>query len=299
MTPLASLLADIKISHTIFAMPFAVLGAFMAGTQSGSIIWSTFGWQLGLIVICMIFARTVAMLANRILDRDIDARNPRTENRALPRGAVTQASAIGLLAFSALTFIAATAAFGVVWNNWLPLSLSIPVLVWLCVYPLLKRFTWLCHIYLGASLSLSPVAAAIAVQPELAQHLSIWLLSGAVLFWVAGFDIIYSLQDVENDLRDNLKSIPASLGVAPAMLISQLLHCLCVALLFGVSLTESSFSWLFLGAICIIAGLLVYEHFTVKKWGTTKIALTFFMINGVVSCLLGTAGVVDLLLSSQ
>jgi 4-hydroxybenzoate polyprenyltransferase len=115
-----------------------------------------------------------------------------------------------------------------------------------------------------------------------------------VLCWVAGFDIIYALQDVECDKRDNLKSMPASLGVRPAMLISQFLHCICIALLFGVAATEPQLGWLFLGAIFLTAGLLIYEHLTVKKWGTTKISLTFFTLNGVVSLVLGAAGIIDL-----
>lgn len=298
MHPIASLLADIKISHTIFAMPFAVLGGFMAATASGNIIWTPFGGfggQLGLIVLCMFFARSVAMLANRILDCDIDATNPRTQHRALPSGAASIPLARFVWLFNALLFIGVTACFGFLWNNWIPVLLATPIIGWLSIYPYFKRFTWLCHLYLGMSLAMSPVAAAIAVRPELAQHLPIWLLSGAVLCWVAGFDIIYSLQDVECDMRDNLKSMPASLGVRPAMLISQILHCICVALLFGVASVDPKFGWLFLAAVFFIAALLVYEHLTVKKWGTTKIALTFFTLNGVVSLVLGIAGTIDLL----
>ena len=294
MKQIASLLADIKISHTIFAMPFAILGGFMAATLSGDIDWVTFGWQLILIVSCMFFARNVAMLANRIVDKDIDAINPRTEHRVLASGKVSVSTAKTYYFLNIVLFVCTTLFF-IRWHNYLPFYLSIPVLAWLSWYPYIKRFSWLCHIYLGTSLAMSPVAAAIAVQPETLSHLPIWLLSGAVLFWVAGFDIIYALQDVECDRRDNLKSIPASLGTRPAMLISQFLHCICVALLFGVSTTETKFGWLFLGAIILVACLLVYEHLTVKKWGTTKIALTFFTLNGIVSLVLGIAGIVDLL----
>ncbi|MBT4523348.1 MAG: 4-hydroxybenzoate octaprenyltransferase [Phycisphaerae bacterium] len=293
-TALFKLLSDIKISHTLFAMPFAVLGGFMAGSNDGEIIWSTFGWQLLLIVACMFFARNVAMLANRILDKEIDAKNPRTENRAIASGEVPAKIAGIYLTSNAILFIATTSVF-LVWNNPYPMNLSVLVLVWLCVYPYLKRFTWLCHIFLGASLALSPIAAAIAVNPETIQHAPIWFLSGAVLCWVAGFDIIYALQDVACDKRDNLKSMPASLGIRPAMLISQTLHCLCVALLFAVASTEPKFEWWFLSGIFLIAMLLFVEHLTVKRWGTTKIAITFFAINGIVSLLLGTVGVVDLL----
>jgi 4-hydroxybenzoate polyprenyltransferase len=291
---LTKLLSDIKISHTIFAMPFAILGAFMATTNDSAVPWDTFGWQLAVIVGCMFFARNVAMLANRIFDREIDAKNPRTKNRVIASGEILATTARIYLASNALIFIGLTALF-LQWDNYYPLSVSVVVLVWLTMYPFLKRFTWLCHLYLGASLAMSPLAAAIAIEPATLLHLPIWLLSGAVLCWVAGFDIIYALQDVECDKRDNLKSMPASLGVKPAMLISQFLHCVCVALLFGVAATDPKFGWLFLGAIILITGLLIFEHLTVKKWGTTKIALTFFMLNGVVSVVLGVAGVADLL----
>ena len=295
MKQIASLLADIKISHTIFAMPFAILGGFMAVVCSGDIVWSSFGGQLALIVCCMFFARNVAMLANRIIDRDIDAKNPRTKHRVLASGEVTLRVAKRYYFINVVLFVFTTFFF-VQWENFLPLYLSLPVLIWLSAYPLLKRFTWLCHVYLGISLAISPIAAAIAINPETLLHIPVWLLSGAVLCWVAGFDIIYALQDVECDRRDNLKSIPASLGTRPAMLISQFLHCICVALLFGVSTTETKFGWLFLGAIILVACLLVYEHLTVKKWGTTKIALTFFTLNGIVSLVLGISGIIDLLI---
>ena len=293
-TTLVKLLSDIKISHTVFAMPFALLGGFMAATYDSAIQWDDFGWQLLLIVGCMFFARNVAMLANRIFDRDIDAKNPRTEHRALASGDVSTTVAGVYLSCNAIFFIVLTCFFRL-WDNTYPMNLSVLVLCWLIAYPLFKRFTWLCHIYLGTSLALSPLAAAIAVQPETLSHSPIWLLSGAVLCWVAGFDIIYALQDIDCDKRDNLKSMPASLGAKPAMLISQFLHCLCVAFLFGVATTEPKLGWLFIVAVFLIAGLLVYAHLTVNKWGTTKIALTFFTLNGVVSLILGGAGVIDLL----
>jgi len=242
----------------------------------------------------MFFARNVAMLANRIVDKDIDAINPRTEHRVLASGKVSVSTAKTYYFLNIVLFVCTTLFF-IRWHNYLPFYLSIPVLAWLSWYPYIKRFSWLCHIYLGTSLAMSPVAAAIAVQPETLSHLPIWLLSGAVLFWVAGFDIIYALQDVECDKRDGLKSMPASLGVKPAMHISQILHCVCIALLFSVAATNSQFGRLFLSAVIVTAILLIYEHLTVKKWGTTKIALTFFTLNGVVSLVLGAAGIFDLL----
>jgi len=288
------LLADIKIAHTVFAMPFALLGGVMAGTSDGAIKWDIFAWQLLLIVGCMFFARNVAMLANRIFDRDIDADNPRTKKRAVASGEVSTKTASVFAFINALLFVVLTGFF-LIWNNSWPLNLSLPVLLFFVTYPYLKRFTWLCHVYLGAALALSPLAAAIAVEPETLSHAPIWLLSGAVLCWVAGFDIIYALQDIEVDRRDNLKSMPASLGEKPAMLISQFLHCLCIAMLFGVASLETKLGWFFLVAVITTAMLLIYEHITVKKWGTTKIALTFFTLNGVVSLVLGISGILDLL----
>ena len=204
---ITKLLADIKIAHTVFAMPFALLGGVMAGTSDGAIKWDIFAWQLLLIVGCMFFARNVAMLANRIFDRDIDADNPRTKKRAVASGEVSTKTASVFAFINAILFVVLTGFF-LIWNNSWPLNLSVPVLLLLVTYPYLKRFTWLCHVYLGAALALSPLAAAIAVEPETLSHAPIWLLSGAVLCWVAGFDIIYALQDIEVDRRDNLKSMP-------------------------------------------------------------------------------------------
>ncbi len=185
--------ADIKLHHSVFALPFAVLGAFMAAAPVGSegVQWTRFGGQLALIVVAMVFARTVAMLANRLLDRSIDARNPRTAGRAIPSGRLSPAGAITVLAGCTAGFGVVCLAFGVFYQNWWPAWLGVPVLAWLAVYPLLKRFTALCHLYLGASLAISPLAAAIAVEPgSLAVQPSLWLLAAMVMCWVAGFDII-------------------------------------------------------------------------------------------------------------
>jgi 4-hydroxybenzoate polyprenyltransferase len=295
MAPISALLRDIKISHTIFAMPFAILGGFMAATDQGGVIWGTFWGQLVGIVVCMVFARTVAMLANRILDVRIDADNPRTSGRAIPSGKATTKNAIAFLLMSALLFIATTAGFGFLWDNWLPLMLSIPVLGWLSTYPLIKRCTWMCHLYLGATLAMSPIAAAITVQPSFALAPQLWLLSAMVMFWVAGFDIIYALQDVQSDREHRIYSMPASLGEGTAMWISKVLHLLCVAALCGVYAIDPQLHEIFLLGVIVVAIVLAFEHLTVNRWGTTKMAMTFFTLNGVVSCLLGAAGVIDLL----
>ena len=297
MTPITALLRDIKISHTIFAMPFAILGGFMAATEPSGVVWGTFGGQLVGIVLCMVFARTVAMLANRIFDVRIDADNPRTSGRAIPSGRVTTRAAITFLIASAVLFVATTAGFGFLWDNWLPLILSIPVLGWLATYPLIKRFTWLCHLYLGVTLAMSPIAAAIAIQPSFALAPQLWLLGAMVMCWVAGFDIIYALQDVESDREHRIYSMPASLGEGTAMWISKVLHLLSVAALCGVYVIDPRLNGIFLFGVVVVAVVLAFEHLTVNRWGTTKMAMTFFTLNGVVSCLLGVAGVVDLLAS--
>jgi 4-hydroxybenzoate polyprenyltransferase len=289
---------DIKLHHSIFALPFAVLGAFMAAAPPGGsgLDWSRFGGQLALIVVAMFFARTVAMLANRMLDRGIDARNPRTAGRALPSGRVTTRSAAVALIAASAGFVLVCMAFGFLYDNWWPASLGGPVLAWLAAYPLLKRFTALCHLYLGASLALSPLAAAIAVQPDaiLAQP-SLWLLAAMVLCWVSGFDIIYALQDVEVDRQFGQFSIPARLGRSAAMVISRLLHATAVVCLVAAFAIDDRLGVLFGLGVVIVAGLLLYEHLTVARWGTSKLALAFFTLNGVIGCILGLLGVADIL----
>ncbi len=290
--------ADIKLHHSIFALPFAVLGAFMAAAPPGGsgILWMRFGGQLALIVVAMFFARTVAMLANRLLDRGIDARNPRTAGRALPSGRINSRSASVAIISASAGFVLVCLAFGFFYDNWWPAALGVPVLAWLAAYPLLKRFTALCHLYLGASLALSPLAAAIAVRPDaiLAQP-ALWLLAAMVLCWVSGFDIIYALQDVEVDRRFGQFSIPASVGEPAALVVSRLLHATAVGCLVGATVIDGRLGLIFGIGVVIVAGLLLYEHLTVARWGTSKMALAFFTVNGIIGCALGLLGVADLL----
>ena len=243
----------------------------------------------------MVFARTVAMLANRLLDRDIDARNPRTAGRALPAGRLSPAAAGGILVMSAACFATVCAMFGVLYGNWWPLVLAVPVLGWISAYGLFKRFSALCHIYLGSSLAISPLAAALAVDPGGLAQPAVWLIAGMVLLWVAGFDVIYALQDVEVDRSQGLHSIPARLGPSGARLVAAMLHTGAVACLVAALLVDPRFGLLFAIGVIAVAGLLTYEHATVARWGTTRLALAFFTLNGIISCLLGVLGIVDLL----
>lgn len=292
---------DIKLSHSVFALPFAVLGASMAAFHlgDGSIDWRAFATPLVLVVAAMVLARTAAMLANRILDHRIDARNPRTAGRAIPSGRLPLGTAIAALTAAGLGFLVICGLFGILRDNWWPLVLGLPVLGWITAYGLFKRFTWFCHVWLGASLALSPVAAAIAIDPGTLAGPPIWLLAGMVLCWVAGFDVIYALQDVEVDRRDGLNSIPARFGVEGALWISRSLHLAAALCLYGVAKTQPGFGGAFLAAVVLVVGLLVVEHATVRQWGTTRMALTFVTLNGLVSIVVGLAGVGDLVGASS
>ena len=289
--------SDIKLAHSVFAMPFAMLAAFMAARPGEATIdWRKFVGQLALIVAAMVLARTVAMLANRLLDRKIDQANPRTAQRAIPSGRLSAGTALAVLAACAGGFVLICAGFGVLYANWWPAILALPVLGWVSAYPLLKRFTWLSHLYLGSSLAISPLAAAIAIEPlALTTQPALWLVAGMVLCWVAGFDIIYALQDVEVDRQQGLSSIPAKLGSRGAMWASRFLHVVAVACLVGVLLSDARLRYAFGAGVALVTILLIYEHLTVARWGTSKIAMAFFTLNGVISCVLGAMGIVDVL----
>jgi len=294
--------SDIKIAHSVFALPFALLASFMAApgiaaTETTTSAWSRFAGQLVLIVLAMVFARTCAMLANRLIDRRIDANNPRTSSRALPSGRLSVGHAVTGWLLSAAVFMAVCTAFLVFYDNPWPIALGLPVLLWISAYALLKRFTWLCHLYLGSSLAISPLAAALAIDPTaLTTQPALWLLAGMVLCWVAGFDVIYALQDVEIDRRDRLHSIPQRFGFGGALHIARALHLLSAACLVTASIIDPRFGIWFAGGAGIVIALLVYEHATVAKWGTTRIALVFFTLNGLISCVLGGLGIVDVLM---
>jgi 4-hydroxybenzoate polyprenyltransferase len=303
---LREIAGDIKLAHSVFALPFALLGAFMAWRPptevdatplaragAGS---ARFAGQLTLIVLAMVLARTAAMLANRLLDRRLDARNPRTAGRAIPAGRLSPAWALVALTASTAGFLAVCAGFGAIHGNWWPVILGGPVLAWLLVYPLLKRLTSLCHLYLGACLAISPLAAAIAIDPTAAlRQPALALLGGMVLCWVAGFDINYALQDMAVDRAEGLHSIPARLGPARALQLARLLHAAAVACLIAVLALDSRFGAVFAFGIAIVTALLLYEHLTVARWGTTRMALAFFTLNGMVSCVLGALGIADML----
>ena len=280
-----SLLArDIKISHTVFAMPWALLSTFLAAGG-----WPR-PWQLLLILCCMVTARTVAMSANRLLDAEIDARNPRTARRALPSGGLSRGFVLATVTAGALAFVASAAGF-LAYDNVVPLVLSVPVLAFLCAYPLLKRFTRFCHYYLGAALALAPVCAWAAIRGSIALPPVIMAL--AVLTWTAGFDIIYACQDYDCDVRDGVFSVPAKVGIGKALWISRLTHACSAALLVTLGLVTPAFGAIYFAAAGAAIALLVIEHAVVRADDLSKVGLAFFTINGVIALLLGAAGVVD------
>jgi 4-hydroxybenzoate polyprenyltransferase len=282
---LALFAADIKINHTIFALPFALLATFMAANGMPA------AGVLVLILICMITARTVAMSANRLLDAELDARNPRTAGRAIPSGRLSRLFMATMLLACCATFILATAFFWLLYRNPWPLALSIPVLIYLAAYPLMKRFTRLCHYYLGAALGLAPVCAWIADSGTIA-----WpplIMAGAVLCWTAGFDIIYACQDYQSDLETGVISVPARLGISKALWISRLTHAASAALLILLGVSSPLLGPIYFAGAALAVALLIIEHGMVSATNLSKVGLAFFTMNGIISLLLGTLGIID------
>ena len=253
----------VKFSHTIFALPFA-LAAVVLALPHGSFTWT----KLLLVVVAIAAARTAAMAFNRLVDRDIDADNPRTRDRELPRGALSVAFVRALVIGSSLVFVACAALLGS-----LPLYLS-PVALGLALgYSYVKRFSSLCHLVLGAAIAFAPGGAWIAVGAPVT--LAPWLLVSAVATWVAGFDVLYSLQDEGFDRAAGLCSIPSRFGIVGALWISAALHVLTAACLVAVGVTLGRGVAYYVGC-AIVAGLLAYEHALVRPHDLSKLDKAFF-----------------------
>lgn len=283
-------LRDIKLSHTVFALPFAVLAAFLAAAQNHRL--PQVG-ELGLILLCMVFARTVAMAVNRWADANLDSLNPRTQNRAIPAGRLTPRFVLLAACLSAAGFAITTAGFWFFYDNVYPLALSPFVLAWLIAYSFTKRFTWWCHLFLGTALALSPLAAAIAIQPSYLSSSPPYLLAIMVTCWVSGFDVIYALQDVASDRQTGVLSLPSRLGVRTALAVSGVAHALAIVVLVAMWTTSTSLGHGFALGIIVVAVLLVLEHTLVWRSRLHHIHIAFFTINGIVSVLLGTLGIID------
>ena len=276
-------LSLIKFSHTIFAMPFALIGFFLA-TKSNE-----FEWILLLyVVLCMIFARSAAMAFNRYIDRDIDAANSRTAQvREIPNGSIKANSALIFVIINSLLFISITYLI-----NSLCLALSPIALLVILGYSYTKRFTALCHLILGLGLALAPIGAYLAVSGEF--NIIPLLFSAAVLFWVSGFDIIYSLQDEEFDKEQKLHSIPVMIGTKNALNLSKILHFLTFSTL-SIAGSFGDFSFYYWIGFGIFTTLLIYQHLLVKHNDLSKINLAFFTTNGIASVVFGIFVIFEIL----
>ncbi len=279
----------IKFSHTVFALPFALVGFFLAAYRPD---YSLEGFTLLLVVLCMVFARSAAMAFNRYLDRDIDAENPRTAVREIPRGEVSPAQALFFVFLNAALFVGAS------WFlNPLCFYLSPVALLVILGYSYTKRFTAFCHFVLGLGLSLAPMGAYLAVTGHFA-FLPL-LFSAVVLFWVSGFDIIYALQDEVFDRQHALHSIPARLGRLRALRWARVLHGLSAALMLyaGFLLVETypELQWLTWLGIAIFLVLLFYQHTLVSATDLSRVNLAFFTTNGMASLLFGSFLILDFL----
>lgn len=287
-------LRDIKLAHSVFALPFAVLSAFLARDAEDPS--SKFAMQLGLVVWCMIAARTFAMVVNRVADIRWDAANPRTARRAFAVGVLSKRDGVVALLICGALFVAGAAGFGVLFSNWWPAMLAMPVLGWVALYSFTKRFTILCHLFLGGALAASPIAAALAVRPEsLVEIAAVWWFAGMVAFWVAGFDVIYALQDLDFDRSAKLHSVPARFGVSGAAWISRGLHALAFACLVMAWQADDRLELLTAAAVALIGVLLIAEHVVLHRRGKAGLEMAFFTINGIVSCVLGVLGSIDLM----
>lgn len=276
MASVKNYLSLIKFSHTIFAMPFALIG-FVLGYRYNKINHSaTFNFStLLFVIICMVTARSAAMAFNRYLDRQFDAKNPRTAIREIPAGIIKANAALMFTIICCITFIVSCYCI----NN-LVLWLSPIALFVVLFYSYTKRFTALCHLVLGLGLSLAPIGAYLAVTAKF-NVLPI-LFSIVVLLWVSGFDIIYSLQDETFDKENNLKSIPAWLGKSKALSISRVLHFLCGLIIVYIGF-QYSFKWLYTLAALIFIAMLIYQHSIVKPNDLSRVNIAFMTANGIAS----------------
>lgn len=277
----AAILDDIKIQHTIFAMPFAVMSAFIAAGGVPPL------GVLGLIVLAMVFARSAAMAFNRLVDASFDVKNPRTKNRAIPAGKASRGQYVFFIVASSAAFIMVCAQI-----NHLSLLLSPLALAIVFFYSYTKRFTAYSHFFLGLALALAPLGAWIAVKEDISA--APLVLGAAVVFWLAGLDAIYSLQDVDFDKAHGLNSIPQRFGVSRALALSAAFHAIMVALLFALPFI-STLTWIYGLGAALTAGLLFYEHSLVKPDDLSKVNVAFFNVNGVISVGLMAFTIADVL----
>jgi len=314
MSKVKSYLSLVKFSHTIFAMPFALIG-FVLGLNSGytdfgvgiwvfhgttgtgemqrkmdAAIWQQIGLRFLLVILCMVFARSAAMAFNRYLDRSFDGKNPRTAIREIPAGILKANNVLLFTIANCLLFIASC-----FFINKLCLYLSPVALLVVLGYSYTKRFTPLCHLILGLGLSLAPIGAYLAVTGKF--DLLPILFSITVLFWVSGFDIIYALQDEEFDKANKLYSIPAWLGKAKALRISEMLHVISAACILYAGWL-GNFGWLYWIGAAIFTGMLIYQHSIVKPNDLKRVNIAFMTANGIASVVFAIFVIADLFINN-
>lgn len=285
-------LSLVKFSHTVFALPFALIG-FTLGLytiiHADNINLTSFaGYRFLLVLICMITARNAAMAFNRYVDRKYDEKNPRTAIREIPAGIITPKNALVFVLINGIIFISAT-----YFINALCFYLSPVALIVVLGYSLTKRFTFLCHLILGIGLGLAPIGAFLAVTGRF-EILPLFF-SFAVFFWVAGFDIIYALQDEQFDKDNQLYSIPAYFGQQKAKWISRFLHVCSIACLFAAGI-YGNFVFVYWLGFSVFVLLLVYQHYIVIKYGLQKIDLAFFTTNGIASILFSLCVITEIIM---
>ena len=302
MSGIKNYLSLIKFSHTIFAMPFALIGFFLGFIKvkfqfnlndaiglSGDVLLLT-RWQIVmkfvLVLICMITARSAAMAFNRYLDRNFDAKNPRTAIREIPAGIISANSALLFTILSCVLFLVAC-----FFINTLCLALAPVALFVILFYSYTKRFTALCHLVLGLGLSLAPIGAYLAVTGQFAV-LPV-LFSFTVLFWVSGFDIIYALQDEDFDKSQQLHSIPAAFGKKNALKVSELLHLLAAACVLAAGIYGHFSTWYWIGVAGFI-GMLIYQHSIVKPTDLRSVNIAFMTANGIASVVFAVFVLLDI-----
>lgn len=267
----------VRLEHSLFALPYAVVGALLAADGLPPIV------DLLWVGVAMVAARTLAMGLNRLIDAEVDARNPRTAKREIPAGLVSKGQVVGLCVVSLVVLLVAC------WNlapmtRWLWPFVVVPFLI----YPYMKRFTWACHLWLGLCIGLAPVAAYVAIADALPLA-AFWLL-GVVGFWIAGFDIIYATMDVEHDLEEGIHSAPADFGVGRALWFARVLHLLSIVSMVGVGVW-ASLAWPYWIAVAACAALLIYEHAIVREDDLSRVNQAFFNVN-VILAFLYLAGVI-------
>jgi 4-hydroxybenzoate polyprenyltransferase len=280
----------IKFEHSVFALPFALTGALLA-IREGSLGIGALGWKLAWIVVAMVGARSAAMAFNRIADAEIDARNPRTRTRHIPAGTLSSAFAWGFVATSSLVFLYAARELNALCFKLAPVALGV-----IFFYSFTKRFTVFSHLVLGLALGIAPAAAWIAVSGSLDRRI-LWL-TAAVMFWTAGFDIIYSCQDYEFDVAESLFSLPRRIGVARALRVSQLLHVLMILCLLAL-VYDLDLGRLSVVGVAAVGLLLLYEHSLVKPNDFSRVNAAFFTMNGWVSVLFFVFWAADVLLARR